>query len=330
MSRRPNRPRAHAGAADAPTDTAGAYRSASRGSRELRDASSRLPPVEQGADAADPYQSRLYGLRYYRIVAQQQYDARIEEFLLDCHRRYGRGKLVRALELACGPALLSLGLAARGIETVCVDRSAPMIRAAKREARQRGVAIEAICADMIGFRAASPADLVFCIGPSTSYVHSNAAMLEFLAGIRDSLVPGGVCVADFDFVPALLHSQPAAVDPPWLVFEGEGPAHAACARHGEDEIEIRFGVAPTRYDPVSQRFQSHNEIRVRGPRRSRTLRMASAGKLYFPPELEALVSLTQGLELVCVCGTYDADAKLGLASDRFVLIVRRAPEGRAG
>jgi SAM-dependent methyltransferase len=284
-------------------------------------------PVEadgQESHADDAYQSRFYAQRYYGIVARQHYDPRIEAFLVECHRRHGRGRLRSALELACGPALVSLGLAARGVAVTCVDRSAAMLRSARKEAAGRGLAIRARNADMIGYRHPDPVQLAFCIGPSTSYVPDNAAMLRFLAGLRDSLQPGGVCILDFDFVPGLLHRQPASVEPPWLVFEGEGAAHALAARDGARTIEIRFGVAPTRYDPVTQRFRSHNEIAVRGTRGERVIRTASVGKLYFPAEMEALVGLVAGMELVETFGSFDSDARLHLASDRFVLLLRRA------
>lgn len=300
-------------------DTGKPHGPARRESRAAPSSSS----IATGEPSADPHHSRFYAQRYYGIVARHHYDPRIEGFLLRCHRRYGRGRLRSALELACGPALVSLALAARGVAATVVDCNAAMIRAARKEAASRGLSLATHTADMIGFRVSTPVQVAFCIGPSTSYVPDNVSMLRFLVGIRDNLEPGGLCVIDFDFVPGLLHRQPDAVEPPWLLFGGEGAAHAQAAEADGKRIEIRYGVAPTRYDPVTQRFRSNDEITIRGSRGERVIRMESSGKLYFPCEMEALVRLVGGMEQVGIYGTFDTDARLDLASDRFVLVLRR-------
>ncbi len=115
----------------------------------------------------------------------------------------------RALDLACGTGAATLALAATGAQVVGVDRSSAMLRIARARARDRGLSVRWVAADMrsLGQRTAArgalrPAsfDLITCLYDSLNYLADPHDLATVCAGVARLLRPGGRFVFDLNTV----------------------------------------------------------------------------------------------------------------------------------
>ncbi|HEV2235923.1 MAG TPA: class I SAM-dependent methyltransferase [Ktedonobacterales bacterium] len=100
------------------------------------------------------------------------------------------------LDLCCGSGRHALPLAERGYHVTGVDRAAPQLALARREAQRRGLAARFIQADMADAGAApGPFGAVLSLWQSFGYgdAAANAALLR---SVRDLLVPRGRVLLD--------------------------------------------------------------------------------------------------------------------------------------
>ncbi|MEI7769838.1 MAG: class I SAM-dependent methyltransferase [Chloroflexales bacterium] len=113
----------------------------------------------------------------------------------------------RALDLACGTGAAALALAASGARVVGVDRSRAMLRIARARARDRGVPVRWVAADIrrLGQRSAArsalrPAsfDLITCLYDSLNYLTGDDDLAACCAGAARLLRPGGRFVFDLN------------------------------------------------------------------------------------------------------------------------------------
>lgn len=92
-----------------------------------------------------------------------------------------------ALDLGAGEGRNALWLAEQGWTVTAVDFSPVGLRKAQQIARRRGVAINTVVADVLGYRPATPFDLVLL-----AYLQlPTAELAEVLGYAQDTLVPGG-------------------------------------------------------------------------------------------------------------------------------------------
>ncbi|MEI7645722.1 MAG: class I SAM-dependent methyltransferase [Chloroflexales bacterium] len=113
----------------------------------------------------------------------------------------------RALDLACGTGAAALALAASGARVVGVDRSQAMLRIARARARDRGLPVRWVAADMrrLGQRPTAhgvlrPAsfDLITCLYDSLNYLTGPDDLAAACAGAARLLRPGGRFVFDLN------------------------------------------------------------------------------------------------------------------------------------
>jgi len=112
------------------------------------------------------------------------------------------------LDLGCGTGEHALRLAARGYRVTGLDRSLPMLEAARQKCRQRGAALELCHADITGFELGRQVDAVISMFAVLGYVTTNQGLAETLARVRRHLRPGGVFVFDCWYGPAVLRLRP--------------------------------------------------------------------------------------------------------------------------
>ncbi len=100
------------------------------------------------------------------------------------------------LDLGCGPGRHALPLARAGLEVTAVDTSPYLLDDLRRRAGEAGLAPEIVRADMREFVRPDAFDAVVVMWTSFGYFVEEADHDRALAGIAESLKPGGVAVLD--------------------------------------------------------------------------------------------------------------------------------------
>lgn len=112
--------------------------------------------------------------------------------LLALTRPQGRA----VLDLACGPGRFALALAQAGYAVTAVDRTRYFLNKARMRARQAGLAVEWVQADMRDFVRPSAFDLALSLFTSFGYFDDPREDAAVLSRLFDSLRPGGTCLID--------------------------------------------------------------------------------------------------------------------------------------
>jgi SAM-dependent methyltransferase len=132
----------------------------------------------------------------YDALGQCQWGAALARFVLDVVLPE-RGILPRnALDLACGTGAAALTLAGSGMRTVGLDRSAAMLRAARRKAAIAGVRLSLVRGDVRAFAFSECFDLVFCCYDSLNYLTDPRELGAAMASVREALASSGLFVCD--------------------------------------------------------------------------------------------------------------------------------------
>lgn len=100
------------------------------------------------------------------------------------------------LDLCCGPGRHAVPLARRGLRVTGVDRTRFHLDQARERAREAGVDVELVEADMRDFRRPAAYDLALSLFTSFGYFESGDDDLRVLRNVRASLRAGGAFVID--------------------------------------------------------------------------------------------------------------------------------------
>lgn len=168
---------------------------------------------------------------YYDILFS--WDRSVEcDFYQHCFERYGVDRSGRVLEVACGTGQVARRLAHAGWNATGLDLSPGMLEFLARAAREEGIEVPTLCADMASFRTDAPFDAA--VNPMSSFrlLGDDAAADAHLRAMSDALRPGAIYVLDSHFL-----STPDEVvyttDEDWEM-ERDGVTVSA----GNDAIEV--------------------------------------------------------------------------------------------
>jgi SAM-dependent methyltransferase len=101
------------------------------------------------------------------------------------------GRAEAACDLACGTGTTAVELARRGIRMYAVDASHGMCRLARQKAREAGVRVRVLHADMRSFRLPETVDLVTCEFDAVNHVPRKADLDRVARAVAKALRPGG-------------------------------------------------------------------------------------------------------------------------------------------
>ena len=137
------------------------------------------------AEVYDAWQ-RVHGPVYSDLIAPDV-DQRLK----------GRiGNPNRLIDLACGTGTHAIRLARAGVRVIGVDRSEAMVRQARAKARQAGVSVDFVRADMRTFNVERSADAVTCLYASMNHLPAVRDLESVFGRVRAHLRPGGALVFD--------------------------------------------------------------------------------------------------------------------------------------
>ncbi len=127
-----------------------------------------------------------YGIAFSFFDVKEQVDA-FEETI----QKFSKIKVRRFLDIACGPSLQLREIAKRGYEGIGVDLATEMLTYLSKKAKEEGLGIETMHADMSNFRLRKKVDFAFIMMGSLA-VKSNERFIDHLESVAYSLKSGGL------------------------------------------------------------------------------------------------------------------------------------------
>lgn len=100
-------------------------------------------------------------------------------------------RVTTACDLCCGTGTTAIDFARRGMRVWAVDLSPAMCRAARAKAREHGLAVRVMRADMRYFRLPEPVGLVTCEFDALNHVPEKTDLPAVLRSVAGALTPGG-------------------------------------------------------------------------------------------------------------------------------------------
>jgi len=194
-----------------------------------------------------------------------------------------------ALELACGSGRLLIPFAEAGVDIAGIDISEPMLALAREKAAQRGVEIDVVHADVRDFSLGRTFRYIFFPANAMHHLLTRQDVASCLACVRRHLAGDGrFIIGIFNPSFAILTRNP---DEHFPVGEYDAP-------DGAGKVVV---TEQNRYDSVTQ--VNHICYTHRWEASGDTLELRFAMRMFFPQEIEALLS-HNGFVMEAVYGDY--------------------------
>ena len=110
--------------------------------------------------------------------------------------KYSKIPVRRVLDIGCGPSQQLREFAQRGYDTVGLDMSPQMLSYLEDKAREMGVKVATINADMTDFTLDEPADLALILMGTIGLLTSRENLLSHLDSVARSLNSGGLYIIE--------------------------------------------------------------------------------------------------------------------------------------
>jgi SAM-dependent methyltransferase len=234
------------------------------------------------------------------------------DFLEACFKRYGFSSTRRVLELGCGTGRLLIGLARRGYEAVGIDNIRQMVEFTLARARQLGLDIRILEADMENFKLDRRVEAAFCAIDTFRYLLTEEAALSHLRCVGRSMIPGGVYVIDLTFV-GLIESYPQNSSEEWSIEGENASVKVAHTVVGVPDLSRRLAV-------------ERLTLAVTEKRATREFRNEEPMRTYTKDQFETLTGSSGLFEIVAWHGPdFDIQKRVepGSQTKRVIAVLRR-------
>jgi SAM-dependent methyltransferase len=226
------------------------------------------------------HQSRCYDVAFgFRDVVAEC------DTLAALMARHGGRPVAAMLELAAGPARHAREFARRSAAATALDSVPAMRDYAQERARQDGVHLTAVCADMVDFQFAQRFDLAVLLMDSASYLLDNDAVLRHLHCVATHLADGGLYVLEMSH-PRDAFGVGASTTMQWTA-EADGL-----------RVATRWGAEGDVFDPVTQVDDITVTMDWSGPAGSGQLVERARQRRFTANEIDALVRASGSFEIV--------------------------------
>ena len=221
----------------------------------------------------------VYNEPYYYEIAFSFVDAKKQADLFEKFiKKYSKIKVKRVLDIACGPSLQLRELAKRGYESVGLDLSPQMLDYLKQKAKEEGVKIDTIEADMTNFKVKKKVDLAFIMMGSFRF-KNNEDLLKHLDCVSNSLRKGGLYLIE-------------NMELDWLSFK---PQSWTMRRDG---IEVKTIYKLEQKDPLSQTSEENIILEVNDHGKKLKFVEKKIVKHVFSQEFLTLIKLNNKFEFL--------------------------------
>jgi SAM-dependent methyltransferase len=243
----------------------------------------------------------LDGEHYDRIYAETLADI---PFWVRMAKRFGGP----VLEVACGTGRITVPLAAAGIQMTGLDYAEPMLRVAREKAREAGVSVHWVQADVRDFTLGWKFNLIYFPANSITHLLTDEDFSQAMTSIRAHMAHAGRFMLQF-LIPDL------------AMLQEDSPQREEFGAYDLPDGSGRVTVEQTyRYDKITQ--IKHIELFSRFPERAEEIRGKLDMRMFFPRELDALLQLN-GFEIESKWGDYQ-ETPFGAGAERQLYVCKAA------
>ncbi|MEO0185838.1 MAG: class I SAM-dependent methyltransferase, partial [candidate division WOR-3 bacterium] len=214
----------------------------------------------------------IYSAPLYYEIAFSFFDVKKQIDLFERFiRKYSKIKVKRVLDIACGPSLQLREMAKRGYECVGLDVSLAMLNYLKQKAKEQGIEIETIKADMINFKLKKKIDFAFIMMGSFAF-KDNQELLRHLDCVANALKSGGLYLI-----------ENMRLD--WVSFKPQTWVMK------KNRISVKARYEPKPIDAIAQKFEDLLTFEVHHHNKKLKLQEREILKVVYPQEFLALLKL---------------------------------------
>jgi SAM-dependent methyltransferase len=194
-------------------------------------------------------------------------------------KKFSKIRVKRFLDVACGPSLQLRELAKRGYQTLGLDSSPQMLRYLSGKAKQQGLRIETVRADMREFRLEKKVDFAFIMMGSLVF-GSNEEFIDHLDSVACSMKKGGLY-----FIQNKIVDWTRVAEQSWTIEK--------------DGVMVRTTYSFTFWkDLLNQVYTEKGVLEINDHGQKKKLASEEDLKLIFPQEFKALVKLQGKFEFL--------------------------------
>lgn len=243
---------------------------------------------------------------YYDVAFSFRNISKEVDFFERCFRKFSKIKVKKVLDIGCGPSPYMMELAKRGYAFTGLDLSKSMLEYSLKKARETGVKIKTIHADMRNFKNREKVDFAFCMLGSVE-AESNKDLLSHLDSIAACLKNSGIYLIDaavqFDWTRAGSES--------WTVIK-DGLV-----------VNVSWSATPVNY--VEQKKIEKITVEAVESGKSKMFRNEKISKMIFPQEFLELVEKNGKFEFIGWYNNFDLAQPLEKATgfNRPMTVLRR-------
>ena len=194
-------------------------------------------------------------------------------------KEFSKIRVKRFFDVACGPSLQLREVAKRGYEAVGLDLAPHMLRYLSETAKEDGLRIETVQADMCNFRLDKKVDFAFIMMGSL-VVRSNEQFINHLDSVAYSLKRGGLY-----FIQNKIVDWTGTAEQSWTMEKGG--------------ISVKTTYSCTYWkDVLNQIYTEKGVLEVNDNGQTQRLLSEQDLKFVFPQEFKALVKLHSKFEFL--------------------------------
>jgi len=224
------------------------------------------------------------------------------------------GKPISFLDIACGTGYHCIEYANRGLRSVGLDLNTKMLEYADEKAKQTGVPVEFMRADMRDYALTQPVDLAFCAMASFHYLLTNDEIVRHLCAVAQNLTPSGLYIIEAEH-PRDMFGLGQSLKTDWKQTRGDTTVHT------------RWGNERDRLDPITQINTAHVRIEVTKNGNSSMYDFTSQPRVLTHQEFMMAIEKADVFETVDWLGKLDPDQPFDDSRDsyRMMPVLQKLP-----
>ncbi|MCK4572156.1 class I SAM-dependent methyltransferase [candidate division WOR-3 bacterium] len=128
-----------------------------------------------------------------------EYSRKMSELLPSILRQF-KVTPKKILDIACGEGSFALEMAIKGFQVTGIDRSADMLRIARKKTKKKKLKVKLIQQDMCSLKFSEEFNLVTCWFDSLNYLLENKDLENTFLGVSRALKEGGIFIFDMNTI----------------------------------------------------------------------------------------------------------------------------------